>query len=161
MLRSLTAFAATRDLKNRPIFTDLKLQACKTFINLATGSIFQATKSINLTKAAFIYSASADQAPVHPFSSGSAGPETGSGLRVGLAFELPREVFRKLGARSGKDDPEGPEDQVPPTRKPVPALPGLRPRRERRRGRILRVSGREVRPQRQEVGRLLVLGVSS
>ena len=53
MLRSLTAFAATRDLKNRPIFTDLKLQACKTFINLATGSIFQATKSIFLTKAAF------------------------------------------------------------------------------------------------------------
>ena len=34
---NLTANGATIDLKSRPVFTDLKIQACKTFQALVTG----------------------------------------------------------------------------------------------------------------------------
>ena len=34
---NLTAHGATIDLKSRPVFTDLKIQACKTFQALVTG----------------------------------------------------------------------------------------------------------------------------
>ena len=39
---NLTIIVATSDNKNSPVFTDLQIQACKTFIALATG-VLQST----------------------------------------------------------------------------------------------------------------------
>ena len=39
---------ATRDFKNRPVFTDLKIQPCKSFIALATGELVCMTSSATI-----------------------------------------------------------------------------------------------------------------
>ena len=36
---NLTILVATSDVKNSPVFTDLYIQTCKSFIGLATGLI--------------------------------------------------------------------------------------------------------------------------
>ena len=38
-IMNLTILVATSDVKNSPVFTDLYIQTCKSFIGLATGLI--------------------------------------------------------------------------------------------------------------------------
>ena len=44
---NLKILVATSDVQNSPVFTDLQIQACKSFIALATGSI-QTLKLYNI-----------------------------------------------------------------------------------------------------------------
>ena len=48
---NLTILVATSDVENSPVFTDLKIQACKSFIALATGG---GSYKVSLGRVAFL-----------------------------------------------------------------------------------------------------------
>ena len=47
IMLNYTTLMGTNDFKNRPFFTDLQIQACKTLIALATGEIEKGISAFN------------------------------------------------------------------------------------------------------------------